>query len=153
MVYSVPVIFGWNIVEEQASGTHTRTVQAHGPAAAEAAGPCRPLEPAGAHAIPCVAGHGCKWRGLPEHFGNWHTVYTRMNRWSKNGVPDRVFGHLQQEQVIRIRVEAPGLDSTSIKVHPDGTGAAEKTASSASASPGADGTPGFTGLPRMPGQP
>ncbi|WP_258000967.1 hypothetical protein, partial [Xanthomonas oryzae] len=22
--------------------------------------------------------HGCKWRGLPERFGNWHTVYTRI---------------------------------------------------------------------------
>jgi transposase len=33
-----------------------------------------------------VAQHGCKWRGLPPRFGNWHTVYTRMNRWSKNGV-------------------------------------------------------------------
>jgi len=56
--------------------------------------------------IPCVAGHGCKWRGLPERFGNGHTVYTRMNRWSRNGVPDRVSGHLQREQVIRIRIEA-----------------------------------------------
>ena len=25
-----------------------------------------------------VAEHGCKWRGLPERFGRWHTVYTRM---------------------------------------------------------------------------
>ena len=24
--------------------------------------------------------HGCKWRGLPKRFGNWHTIYTRMNR-------------------------------------------------------------------------
>ena len=23
--------------------------------------------------------HGRKWRGLPKHFGNWHTIYTRMN--------------------------------------------------------------------------
>jgi len=59
-----------------------------------------------------VAGHGCKWRGLPEHFGNGHTVYTRMNRWSRNGVPDRVFEHLQRSRMIRIRIEAPGLDST-----------------------------------------
>ena len=22
--------------------------------------------------------HGCKWRGLPERFGNWHTIYSRM---------------------------------------------------------------------------
>lgn len=35
------------------------------------------------NAILYVAEHGCKWRGLPKHFGNWHTIYTRMNRWAK----------------------------------------------------------------------
>jgi len=39
------------------------------------------------NAILYVAEHGCKWRGLPRRFGNWHTIYTRMNRWSKLGVP------------------------------------------------------------------
>jgi transposase len=29
------------------------------------------------NAIPYVAEHGCKWRGLPKRFGNWHTTYTR----------------------------------------------------------------------------
>lgn len=38
-----------------------------------------------------VAEHGCKWRGRPKSFGNWHTIYTRMNRWSKLGMLDRVF--------------------------------------------------------------
>ena len=37
------------------------------------------------NAILYVAEQGCKWRGLPQRFGNWHTIYTRMNRWSKNG--------------------------------------------------------------------
>ena len=37
------------------------------------------------NAILYVAEHGCKWRGLPKRFGNWHTIYTRMNRWSKTG--------------------------------------------------------------------
>ena len=27
------------------------------------------------NAILYVAEHGCKWRGLPERFGRWHTVY------------------------------------------------------------------------------
>jgi len=153
MTYSLPVNFGWNSPEEQASGTHARTLRAHCAAAAEAAGQCQPFEPAGADAILYVAEHGCKWHGLPERFGNWHTVYTRMNRWSKNGVLDRVFGHLQRERMIRIRVEVLGLDSTSIKVYPDGTGALEKTARSVSASPGEDGTQSFTWLPRVTGQP
>ena len=101
------------------------------------------------NAILYVAEQGCKWRGLPARFGNWHTIYTRMNRWSKNGVLDRVFEKLQQEQIVRIKIEAFCLDSTSIKVHTDGTGALKKTARKPSASPEADGTPRFIWLPRM----
>ena len=78
------------------------------------------------NAVLYVAEHGCKWRGLPKRFGNWHTIYTRMNRWSKSGAMDRVFERLQLEQIVRIRIEAFSLDSTSVKVHPDGTGALKK---------------------------
>ena len=102
------------------------------------------------NAILYVAEQGCKWRGLPARFGNWHTIYTRMSRWSKNGVLDRVFEHLQREQVVRLRLEAVSLDSTSVRVHPDGMGARKKTARSPSASPGGDGPPRFIWLPRMP---
>ena len=49
-----------------------------------------------------------------------------MNRWSKNGVLDGVFEQLQREQIVRIRLEAVSMDSTSVKVHPDGTGALKK---------------------------
>ena len=58
------------------------------------------------NAILYVAEHGCKWRGLPKRFGNWHTIYTRMSRWSKSGVMDRLFERLQQAQIIRIKIEA-----------------------------------------------
>jgi transposase len=75
------------------------------------------------NAVVYVAEQGCKWRGLPKRFGRWHTIYIRMSRWSRNGVLDRVFEKLQVEQIIRIKLEAVSLDSTSIKVHPDGTGA------------------------------
>ena len=100
------------------------------------------------NAILYVAEHGCKWRGLPKRFGNWHTVYTRMSRWSKNGVLDRVFQELQHAQIVRIKIEAVGLDSTIVKVHPDGTGALKKTAPNASASRVEDGAPRFIWLPR-----
>jgi transposase len=82
------------------------------------------------NAVLYVAEQGCKWRGLPKRFGRWHTVYMRMSRWSKAGVLDRVFEKLQVEQIVRIKLEAVSLDSTSIKVHPDGTGALKKRASS-----------------------
>ena len=101
------------------------------------------------NAILYVAEQGCKWRGLPKRFGNWHTIYTRMNRWSRSGVMDRVFERLQREQIVRIKIEAFALDSTSVKVHPDGTGALKKTAPRLSANLGADGTPRFIWLPQM----
>ena len=103
------------------------------------------------NAVLYVAEHGCKWRGLPKRFGNWHTIYTRMNRWSKSGAMDRVFEKLQLEQIVRIRIEAFSLDSTSVKVHPDGTGALKKTDPSRLANLAADGLPRFIWLPRMLG--
>ena len=101
------------------------------------------------NAILYVAEQGCKWRGLPRRFGNWHTIYTRMNRWSKNGVLDRIFERLQREQIVRIQITAVKLDSTIVKVHPDGTRALKKTAPRSSASAAADGPPRFIWLPRM----
>ena len=101
------------------------------------------------NAILYVAEQGCKWRGLPARFGNWHTIYTRMNRWSKNGVLDGVFEQLQREQIVRIRLEAVSMDSTSVKVHPDGTGALKKTVPNPSASLAAVGPPRFIWFPRM----
>jgi len=101
------------------------------------------------NAILYVAEHGCQWRGLPERFGNWHTIYTRMNRWSKSGVLDRVFEQWQREQVVRIQLEAVSLDSTIVKVHPEGTGALKKTGRSPSASHAAEGAPRFIWWPRM----
>ncbi len=78
------------------------------------------------NAILYVAEHGCKWRGLPKRFGNWHSIYVRMNRWAKKGVLDQVFAKLQREQILRLKIEAFGLDTTTVKVHPDGTGALKK---------------------------
>src|ERR1700731_2697612 len=101
------------------------------------------------NAILYVAEQGCKWRGLPKRFGRWHTIYMRMNRWAKNGVMDRVFEQLQLEQIVRIKIEAFSIDSTSVKVHPDGTGALKKTDHRLLESPAAGGTPRFTWLPRM----
>jgi len=101
------------------------------------------------NAILYVAEHGCKWRGLPGRFGPWHTVYTRMNRWARNGVLNRIFEALQREDLIQVRVEAVSLDSTVVKVHPDGTGALKKTDRRPSENPGADGPRKFIWLPRV----
>ena len=104
------------------------------------------------NAILYVAEHGCKWRGLPKRFGKWHTIYTRMSRWAKNGVLNRIFEALQRENIIQIRVEAVSLDSTMVKVHPDGTGALKKTARRPLANQEEDGPPKFIWLPLVLGQ-
>ena len=82
------------------------------------------------NAILYMAEHGCKWPGAPEAVRLLATIYVRLNRWAKKGVLAAFFEQLQTEQLVRIRVEAFSLDSTSVKVHPDGTGALKKRATS-----------------------
>jgi transposase len=101
------------------------------------------------NAILYVMENGCKWRALPKHYGNWHTVYMRMNRWSKNGVLERVFQALQTEGVIEVKVQIICIDSTTIRVHPDACGALKKTENRHLGDPEADLQPKFIWLPRL----
>lgn len=84
------------------------------------------------NAILYITENGCKWRALPQSYGNWHTIYVRMNRWSKAGVIRRLFEALQIEGIIKIKMETVCLDSTTVKVHPNGTGALKKPESNPS---------------------
>lgn len=102
------------------------------------------------NAILYVAEHGCKWRGLPAKFGNWHSIYTRANRWAKNGVLDRVLLALQQNELIQLKMDHVSLDSTIVKVHPDGTGALKKMVFKLSVNHEGAGLPKFTWLRQMP---
>lgn len=79
------------------------------------------------NAILFFAANVCKWRALPSHYSCWHTIYTRMSRWAKASVLYAVCEQLQRERLMRVPIEAVSLDSTIIKVHPDGTGALKKT--------------------------
>ena len=101
------------------------------------------------NAILYVTENGCKWRALPESYGNWHTIYVRMNRWSKNGVLQRVFEALQVENIIRIKVEAVCLDSTTVKVHPNETGALKKVGDRPSDDQEADSPRRFIWSPQL----
>ncbi len=99
------------------------------------------------NAILYVAEHGCHWRDLPARFGNWHTVYTRMSRWSKSGVLDRVFAQLQRERIVSIRIEAVVVERADVDAHPDGARA--RAARKPPAGPLADGPTKFVWLPRL----
>ena len=92
------------------------------------------------NAILYIAENGCKWRALPKEFGPWHTIYTRMSRWAKKGVWPRVLEALKTKLLIEIDRTALSLDSTSVKVHPDGMGPLKKTDNNPSAKAGAAGT-------------
>jgi transposase len=101
------------------------------------------------NAILYVAENGCKWRALPKRFGNWHTIYTRMNRWAKSGVLDRLFEELQHQQLVRIRIEAVSRDSAIVKLHPDGTASSKGAARKPLGDLEAEGPRRFIWLPRM----
>lgn len=74
-----------------------------------------------------ITENNCKRRDLPPRFGGGTRIYTRMRRWADVGVLDWLFDALQEHHMIRISVSCLGLDSTSVKVHPYGTGALKKT--------------------------
>jgi transposase len=82
------------------------------------------------NAVLYVAEQGCKWRGLPTRFGPLTHDLHADEPLVQDRVLDQVFEKLQSEQIVRIKIEAFALDSTSIKVHPDGTGALKKRTSS-----------------------
>ena len=96
-----------------------------------------------------MVAHGGKWRGLPQRFGNWHAIATRISRGSKAGVRDRIVAKRQQTQILRLRIAAVSRDSIDSKVHPDSTGALQKMANNRLNRPAADGLPNGIGLRRL----
>ena len=91
------------------------------------------------NAVLYVMENGCKWRSLPKESVDWHVIYVRVNRWAKKGVLQAAFLRLQQLGVIQIKVNVISLDSTFIKIHPDGMGALKKAVSSPSGKHGMEG--------------
>jgi transposase len=69
-------------------------------------------------AILWIAKTGAPWRDLPEHFGNFNSVWRRFDRWSRKGVWKRIFQELQDPDL-----EWLMLDSTVIRAHQHAAGA------------------------------
>ncbi len=97
--------------------------------------------------------NGCKWRALPKEYGNWHTIYVRFNRWSKNGTIDKIFEELQKQNIIEIRTQIVCIDSTSIKVHPDAAGARKSNGEQSIGRSKGGSQQRFIWLPRLPNMP
>jgi len=68
-----------------------------------------------------IAKTGAPWRDLPERFGNWNSVWRRLDRWARKGTWRLVFETLQDPDL-----EWLILDSTVIRAHPCAAGAQKK---------------------------
>ena len=75
-------------------------------------------------AVLWILRRGAPWRDLPDAFGHWHSVYRRFARWQIGGVWDAVLSALAQDADF----EDIFIDSSVIRVHQHGAGAAKKTA-------------------------
>ena len=67
-----------------------------------------------------------RWRSLPACYGRWNTVYVQMRRWAERGVLAAVFERLRDRGLVASDTGIAMLDSTSVKVHADGTGSLKK---------------------------
>ena len=84
-------------------------------------------------AVLWLARNGARWRALPAERGNWHTTYTRFQRWAASGVWQRVFKAVQQDDALHTLL----VDSTTVRAHQHASGARKKTGrKSWAASPG-----------------
>ena len=77
-------------------------------------------------ALQYMAENGCRWRALPEKFGKWYTIDQRFRRWIDLGVFDEIEEELRSQAIDLKGIKKLALDSTYVKVHPDGTGAPPK---------------------------
>ena len=59
---------------------------------------------------------GAPWRDLPDDLGNWHTTFTRYNRWSKNRRWENIFTVLSQDADFEYLM----VDGSIIGVHQHG---------------------------------
>ena len=67
---------------------------------------------------------GIAWRDLPERFGDFRMVPTRLSRWAERGVWKMVFDHLAKDA----DNEYAMIDSTIVRAHQHSAGARKKGA-------------------------
>ena len=75
-----------------------------------------------------IARTGAPWRDLPERYGAWQTVYSRLRHWSREGIWQRVFEALLAEAQRRQDLDwnLHHIDSTVIRAHQHAAGAQKK---------------------------
>lgn len=71
---------------------------------------------------------GVPWRYLPERYGPWQTVYSRLRRWSRDGLWDRILSSLQRELdgAGSIEWELWCIDGSNVRAHKAAAGAGNR---------------------------
>ena len=75
-----------------------------------------------------VLNAGAQWREMPERYGNWKTVYSRFNRWSKDGTIRKILRklHLRLNKEGYIDPDSWHIDSTIVRASRSAAGARKK---------------------------
>ena len=68
---------------------------------------------------------GAPWRDLPDRYGKWTTIYSRFQRWRKQGVWDRILAELQtiKSRDKQIDWEIHLIDGSVVRAHQHASGA------------------------------
>ena len=71
---------------------------------------------------------GCGWRDLPERYGPWPTVASRLRRWTREGLWDRILEalHRDLDAVGQIDWALWCIDGPHVRAHRAAAGAGEK---------------------------
>ena len=71
------------------------------------------------NAMVWIARSGAPWRDLPERYGPWETVYSRVRKWVEDGYLDNIFRVLSLEA----ELQELSLDASIVKAHQHSAGA------------------------------
>lgn len=68
---------------------------------------------------------GAPWRDVPKRYGKWTTIYSRFQRWRKQGVWNRILAELQtiKSREKQIDWEIQLIDGSVVRAHQHAAGA------------------------------